>query len=223
MVRRLPRRCKSAFLANERPGRVFNIQILHSSLELCKKPRPGLVSLWYANGTIERYMRRRDSPDRLGLMLGCASGIEYLHGEEVIHGDIRPVNILIDDSESPVITDFGSTSYGEDEIAPDDFTPSRFPTEPRYMAVERTKFANLPSYPSDVYSFGCLILFLATSRHPFRFVAREDEIIKLRVRSDEYSTPPPAIRSITPSYLLKVHYGLCYLAAGSIVLKVGRQ
>ncbi|KAG8956972.1 hypothetical protein FRC03_010650 [Tulasnella sp. 419] len=134
---------------------------------IVEKPRPGLVSLWYANGTIERYMRRRDSPDRLGLMLGCASGIEYLHGEQVIHGDIRPVNILIDDSENPVITDFGSTSYDEDEIAPDDFTPSRLPTEPRYMAIERTKFANLPSYPSDVYSFGCLILFMATSRHPF--------------------------------------------------------
>ncbi|KAG8924951.1 hypothetical protein FRC02_010079 [Tulasnella sp. 418] len=157
-----------------------------------ENPRPGLVSIWYDNGTLERHIMESTSPNRLDLLSGCANGLSYLHKEGLIHGDIRPVNVLIDDKGNPVLIDFGGTFDEEELRVPATITTSRLPTEPRYMATERTRYQNKPSYKSDVYSYGCLALFIMTGLRPFRHISHEDDIIKLRVSPNEQDIPFPA-------------------------------
>lgn len=68
-----------------------------------------LVSPFMERGDAADWVRTRNDADRLKLMLEIAQGIEYLHlrSPAVIHGDLRLANVLISDSGSACITDFG--------------------------------------------------------------------------------------------------------------------
>ncbi|CAE6540651.1 unnamed protein product [Rhizoctonia solani] len=68
-----------------------------------------LVSPFMERGDAAEWVRTRNDADRLKLMLEIAQGLEYLHlrSPAVIHGDLRLANVLISDSGSACITDFG--------------------------------------------------------------------------------------------------------------------
>ena len=52
--------------------------------------------------------------DRLKIAVGIAEGLAYLHNDcdpPIVHRDIKPKNILIDDNLEPIISDFGTVLY----------------------------------------------------------------------------------------------------------------
>ncbi|KAG9022831.1 hypothetical protein FRB95_014080 [Tulasnella sp. JGI-2019a] len=51
--------------------------------------------------------------DETTIIHGIASGLAYLHACDMIHGDIKAVNILLADSLTPLLGDFGLTKYDE--------------------------------------------------------------------------------------------------------------
>lgn len=63
---------------------------------------------------------------RLGIIHGIANGIAYLHegsGECVIHRDLKPPNVLLDDSFRPKIADFGTAKlFTADQPEPSNLT-----------------------------------------------------------------------------------------------------
>ncbi|KAG8732324.1 hypothetical protein FRC10_001009 [Ceratobasidium sp. 414] len=68
-----------------------------------------LVSPFMECGDAAGWVRNQDGIGRVKLMLEIAQGLEYLHlrTPAVIHGDLRLANVLISDSGSACITDFG--------------------------------------------------------------------------------------------------------------------
>ncbi|KAL5478414.1 hypothetical protein ACEPAI_2598 [Sanghuangporus weigelae] len=69
----------------------------------------GLVSPFMDNGDLPTYLRRNPIIDKFDMAKQICSGLAYLHNNEpeVIHGDLKCANILVDDSGSPRIADFG--------------------------------------------------------------------------------------------------------------------
>ncbi|KAG9090949.1 hypothetical protein FS749_000167 [Ceratobasidium sp. UAMH 11750] len=67
-----------------------------------------MVSPWMNNGNVREFIRERPSTNRYLLCYYVASGLEYLHGVDVIHGDLKGANVLIDDNGVAKITDFGN-------------------------------------------------------------------------------------------------------------------
>ncbi|KAL5497895.1 hypothetical protein ACEPAH_2826 [Sanghuangporus vaninii] len=69
----------------------------------------GLVSPFMDNGDLLTYLRRNPNIDKFDMAKQICSGLAYLHNNEpeVIHGDLKCANILIDGSGSPRIADFG--------------------------------------------------------------------------------------------------------------------
>ncbi|KAJ7677900.1 kinase-like domain-containing protein [Mycena polygramma] len=68
-----------------------------------------LISPFLTNGTITRY-RKQKGHRNVSLVrwtLQIAEGLQYIHSESVIHGDLHPGNILIDDAENVKLADFG--------------------------------------------------------------------------------------------------------------------
>jgi len=85
---------------------------------------PAMISPWYKNGTAQEYLDPKNSvsvSQRVKLLHDVAKGIHYLHTFDVtritvnaelckiklIHGDLKPLNVLVDDNGVARICDFG--------------------------------------------------------------------------------------------------------------------
>ncbi|KAJ6498752.1 kinase-like domain-containing protein [Mycena sanguinolenta] len=140
---------------------------------VCKDiaPLPALISPFYKFGHIGEYLKKHPTVDRNDLVCGVASGLEFLHENNVIHGDLKVHNVLVDKRGVPCICDFGISKI----INRRGFTTSSVGTAP-YMAPElffvidgETKeegASPCTTKSSDVYSFGLLALEILTSEPP---------------------------------------------------------
>ncbi|KAL5480351.1 hypothetical protein ACEPAI_1621 [Sanghuangporus weigelae] len=72
-------------------------------------PQLALVSDWMEKGSLDGYLSENTSAECSVLALEIARGLGYLHSlaPQVIHGDLRAANILVDSNGQPRITDFG--------------------------------------------------------------------------------------------------------------------
>lgn len=99
------------------------------------------------------------------------AGLNYLHESTppIIHQDIKPANVLIDDNGNYAITDFGITkhsirNYGANEEDEEDFENSGTYA---YMAPERFIQDNPPTTQSDIWAFGATLYELISGNVPF--------------------------------------------------------
>jgi len=116
-------------------------------------------------GDIDNYLRLYPGADRLKILVGVASGLEYLHGERVVHGDIKPQNILVNDRHTPVLCDFGRSRI----IGQRGFT-TKFAGGARYMAPEL--IIDDSDHPpvtlaTDIYTFAIVGAEILTGRPAF--------------------------------------------------------
>lgn len=143
-----------------------------------------LVSLWMPKGTLNSYICGKPSlAQRYLLLCNVANGLNYLHSESVVHGDLTSLNVLIDDKGQACLTDFGLSSMvkmGEkfNYLRPYERQPGAF----HYSAPElitshakvngdedkdgdatsssnrrEVKERDMPSPSSDMYSYGCIM------------------------------------------------------------------
>ncbi|KAJ7198362.1 kinase-like domain-containing protein [Mycena pura] len=133
-------------------------------------PWPVLISPFYKFGHVQTYLRKHPSTNRQNLVRGVASGLQYLHAHDIIHGDLKVQNVLVDKRGTPCICDFGISKI----ITSEGFTTASVGTAP-YMAPElffvvdgATQEEGSPSTTkcSDVYSFALLVLEILTSEPP---------------------------------------------------------
>lgn len=85
---------------------------------------------------------------------GLAIGVRMCHVKNVIHGDIKPSNILMLGEYFPLLCDFGCSRHVPDDIGPC-IGGVRFGT-PHYIAPEVSKFGKT-CFKSDVYAIGVLL------------------------------------------------------------------
>ncbi|KAF8379537.1 hypothetical protein HHK36_028976 [Tetracentron sinense] len=90
------------------------------------------------------------------------SGLAYLHAKNTVHRDIKGANILVDPNGRVKLADFGMAKHITGQSCPLSFKGS-----PYWMAPEVIKNSSGCNFAVDIWSLGCTVLEMATSKPPW--------------------------------------------------------
>ena len=136
---------------------------------------PWLVLEYVDGGSLKESIPRRESMDPITVarqLCELLSGLSAAHAQGVIHRDVKPGNILVDDkSGSLKLADFGLARLAE--LQTTDLTADgEIAGTPAYMSPEQIGSPSDVDQRSDVYSAGVVMYELLTGEQPYRGTVR---------------------------------------------------
>ncbi len=153
------------------------------------------------HGSLEQRLRGNEGmpvTEAVELFTEIATGMMHLHGKGILHCDLKPGNVLLDQDGKPRVADFGQSRLSTDE------TPALGTLY--YMAPEQADLAALPDAKWDVYGLGALLFSMLTGKPPFHSASLTSKIessIDITDRLTEYrkaimSAPKPTEHRSVP-------------------------
>ncbi|KAG5242223.1 receptor protein [Salix suchowensis] len=160
-------------------GRIHHCNVVQLIGFTAEGSKRALVYEFMPNGSLEKFIFSRQGSIPLSnhklfeISLGVARGIEYLHqgcDMQILHFDIKPHNILLDENFTPKVSDFGLAKL----------YPANNNTVPLTMARGTIgcmapelfyKSIGGVSYKADVYSFGMLLMEMVGRRKNWNALA----------------------------------------------------
>ncbi|KAF8290586.1 kinase-like protein, partial [Clavulina sp. PMI_390] len=150
--------------------------------------------------------RLMDQPNLIRILVGSARGVVYLHSRtpSIIHGDLHPGNILIDNDGSPVLCDFGLSRIKHEVSRPlsirEGGGKARF-VAPELYESSADLFAS--SQESDVFGLAMTFLNAWSGQLPFFEIKNERQVTsKLR----QGLRPMEPVAAVTLDSSLKIGF-----------------
>lgn len=151
---------------------------------------PFLVMQHVEGESLEKLIKNNISLKKsLEILAKIAMALNYAHRQGVIHGDIKPSNIIIDNTGEPKIIDFG---FGV------------LSGTLQYMSPEQINKKRVDRR-SDVYALGVMLYFLSAKKYPFDGYSSNELVNNILTEA------PIAPSKINPS-LSALFDNLCFLA-----------
>ncbi|EMD37558.1 hypothetical protein CERSUDRAFT_94559 [Gelatoporia subvermispora B] len=125
-------------------------------------------------GTVNDYLGVYVSADRVKLLRDIATGMNHLHNNGVVHGDLKGANVLVDEDGIARIADFGLSSFTyEDKIETDtELTGSTRWMAPELFDPDEFHGKTVRTTYSDVYAFAMTAIEIFSSEKPFRNISK---------------------------------------------------
>ncbi|PNY17261.1 receptor-like protein kinase [Trifolium pratense] len=153
-------------------GRIYHSNVVRLVGFCVEGSKRALVYEYMPNGSLDKYIFNKEGVVFLTynqiyeISLGVARGISYLHqgcDMQILHFDIKPHNILLDENFIPKVSDFGLAKLYPIDNSIVTLTAARGTIG--YMAPELF-YQNIGgiSYKADVYSFGMLLIEMTSRR-----------------------------------------------------------
>ncbi|KAJ7596344.1 kinase-like domain-containing protein [Mycena floridula] len=157
------------FLMNMRPHP--NVVQFLGLYTIAQDAPPALVFRWYEKGNASIYLHRKDLGTKLTVIQGILRGLQHLHSNGIIHGDLKAANVLIRPDGTAVLSDFGLSKIVLEQHS----GYSTWPTgSPHWLApelcsalkAEQPLLDNI-SFASDIWALACTVYELLTDRKPY--------------------------------------------------------
>lgn len=143
------------------------------------------IVLEYIDGPDLRRWADRRHPITLSraleIVAGIAAGLSAAHRLGIVHRDVKPENVLLDQEGRPRLVDFGIARQGDVHLTQEGLVMG----SPAYMAPEQIR-GQAADQRADLYALGILAYFLIAGREPFQS-ENVAEILKMQVEH----VPPP--------------------------------
>ena len=155
-----------------------------------------ILTEYVPNGTLYRALHINDESVRLSptdltiIATGIASAMEYLHSKNIIHKDLKTLNVLLDSRNQPKICDFGISMKkgGNTNLNKSFGTASIMPPE-QHKKLEYNESV-------DVYAFGIMLWEMLTREIPFDGIDQAQIIYAVAMKGKR-----PLIPNNTPKLL----------------------
>jgi WD40 repeat protein/serine/threonine protein kinase len=151
-----------------------------------------LVMRWMRGGNL-RTRLEQGGPISLECAAGwidqLSRGLAAAHGKGVVHGDLKPENMLFDDDGNIYLSDFGIARRVESSSP---VSPSPYSLSPIYSSPEHLRKEPL-SLHSDLYCLGVLFYEMLAGKPPFRHRSSESDISRLPLLRSLRGDLPPKI------------------------------
>ncbi|MCS6770586.1 MAG: serine/threonine protein kinase [Kiritimatiellae bacterium] len=152
--------------------------------------QPYIVMELVGGGRLDQLMEGGKKVDEVRLLeisLDVAEGLKAANEVGLVHGDIKPANILFDKSGRARIVDFGLAMFVNRQQEMGGIWGT-----PYYIAPERAR-GGKADHRSDIYSLGATMFHALAGRPPFDGKTAADVVVARLKR------PPPNLRELAPS------------------------
>ena len=139
-----------------------------------------------------------DSQKRvLTVMRRLCEPLAYLHGEGLVHRDLKPGNVMVTPDGWPSLVDFGLASRFWGEVSRESLELTEASGTLGYMSPEQS-LGQLVDARSDLYSLGCILYEVLTGRTPF---VADHPMALLHLQRTSRPEPPSSLRREVPEEL----------------------
>ncbi|KAJ6558366.1 kinase-like domain-containing protein [Mycena capillaripes] len=161
--------------------------------------RPALILEWCSQGTATDYLRGKSLDERFRVILSLATGLAYVHSQNVVHGDLKGSNVLISNKGCAVLSDFGlsrtlerPTGYTTSTCSAAGSLPWSSPEliRPWFQTQEARVKKTLAS---DVWAFACTVYELLTDTTPYTSFKLSPQTFLEFAKTIQHITPLEAL------------------------------
>ena len=170
-------------------------------------------------GLLKR-QRRLDCDTAAGYILQAARGLKFAHDQGMVHRDVKPANLMLDEHGIVKVADLGLVKIGDDAADENvagqlgnasarregDSQITQFGMSvgtPTYMAPEQWKKSSEVDQRADIYSLGCTFYVLVTGKLPFDGKTPKEVVTK--VITEQAVPPELLVKDIPKKISLIVH------------------
>ncbi|KAG1735622.1 kinase-like protein, partial [Suillus paluster] len=166
-------------------------------------PHPAMICPWADNGALTSFLERQQdvlsAQDKFSLLSDIALGLQYLHSESVVHGDLTGSNVLIYRNGRACLADFGLSTIIREFIGTSYFT-STIRGNIRWAAAELFVEDDGVTLTTecDIYSFGSITLQILTCMVPYYNVKKDVAVLRQVIEGKK--PEPPKDSQIAPGH-----------------------
>jgi len=159
---------------------------------------PYIVMEYIEGMTIDRHCDSNDLDNAavIDLVLSICDAVQYAHRKLVIHRDIKPNNIIVDQRGTPMLLDFGIAKL----LSPDSNEPNLTSAEHRAMTPLYASPEQIEGLPittaCDVYGIGLLLYRLLTRQMPYSLTGTTPREVERAILDQTPAKPSTAVTQI---------------------------
>jgi serine/threonine-protein kinase len=153
---------------------------------------PYMIEEYVPGGSLAERLKEGKPSQAMALQLlrGMAAGLDYAHRKGIVHRDVKPLNVLMGQEDTPVLADFGLAKVAQQPA----MTASGVATgTPAYMAPEQISDVGEIGPATDIYALATVAYEMLTGRLPYE----SDEVMRLLMAKVRDEPVPPTHRDPT--------------------------